>query len=520
MSEHIETEVAIVGAGAAGSYLARRFASAGKKVHVFEAGPPWQERDLVSSQIWARRLRWSGEAVDVAGSHRYAFNFNAGWGFGGAALHHYGLWPRMHEADFTMASDHGRGFDWPLRYDDLRPYYDAIQAEVGMSGDAAQEPWRPPGEPYPLPPLKTLTQAEVIKRGFDQLGLAVAPAPLAVLSEPYKNRAACIYDGWCDAGCPINALWNPLVFDIPEAKKHGAVFVSHAPVTRIVSEGERITGLQFVDKAGVTNTVRASQVILAGSVVNNPALLLNSATEKFPDGLANRSGTVGQYFMTHVITGIYGFFAEETEPHLGLSGAQYISHDDYEKQRTDGPFGSMQWSLAPSMKPNDLAGLATTRVDLFGAELEQFMQRAAKHLANMVCFLEELPRADNRVELSDSRDRFGNRRARVVHGFDQTTLALYEYAKAQGLKIFAAAGATDSWAGGANQAHMMGGTIMGSDPTASVADAYGRCHDHANLWLAGSGLFPTAAAVNPTFTLYALAARTADHLLAHWARYS
>ena len=139
--------MAIMGAGAAGSLLAARLASAGRSVIVLEAGPPWSMFDLVSSQIWARRLKWGGAPVLHGGHDRPGHNMAVGWGFGGSALHHYAGWPRLHPADFTMRSDSGRGLDWPIRYEDLQPHYDAVQAECGVAGDASAEPWRPPGDP-------------------------------------------------------------------------------------------------------------------------------------------------------------------------------------------------------------------------------------------------------------------------------------------------------------------------------------------------------------------------------------
>lgn len=507
------TDVAIVGAGAAGCFLAAELAEAGLGVTVFDAGPAWHRSDMVSSQIWARRLRWGGAHVESAGTHPFAFNFNAGWGIGGTALHHYGTWPRLQETDFNVKSTTGRGLDWPLDYDDLMPFYDAIQKRAGVSGDAGLEPWRAPGAPYPLPPLATTPQATAIARGFSAEGIAVAPAPMAILSQPYQGRPGCLYDGWCDAGCPIDALYHPLAVDHPRAIGAGARFEAGATVTRVHADAKRATGMTVVDSAGTTHRISAGMVVLAGSVVGNPTLLLNSANTAHPNGLANSSGLVGSYFMSHAVCGVYGLFDDQTRPHLGVSGAQLLSQADYEKNRGEGPFGSYQWLAAAAMKPNDLLGIATARVELFGADLDKFMRRAVNHIGNMVTFAEEMPRKRNRIELSETKDALGCRKARIVHEFDANTLALVELAKAQGLRILEAAGAHDRWAGGVNQAHMMGGTIMGEDATASITDSYGRTHDLPNLIIAGSGLFPTSGASNPTFTLYALAARTAAELI-------
>ena len=166
-------DVAIMGAGAAGALFAARLAWAGKRVVVLEAGKPWELTDLVSSQIWARRLQRGGAPVLPGGSH-------------------------------------------------------TIQAEMGISGDAAAEVCRPPGAPYPIEPLMSLKRAEVLKRGFDKLGIRVSPAPMAVNSVEYDGRSPCVYDAWCDAGCPIGARANPLVMHLPATRKAGATLTAHA----------------------------------------------------------------------------------------------------------------------------------------------------------------------------------------------------------------------------------------------------------------------------------------------------
>ena len=513
-------DVLIIGAGAAGSFYAARLGEAGKSVTVLDAGPEWEMRDLVSSQIFARRLRWGGMPVLPGGKHPYAFNFNAGWGAGGAALHHYGTWPRLHESDFNMQTAHGRGHDWPISYQDLQPYYDRIQKEVGVSGDAQAERWRPDGAEYPLPPLAIFERAEVLKRGFDKLGLNTSPAPMAILSEEYNGRAACIYDGWCDAGCPTGALYNPLVSDVPRAKAADVSFIFHATATRLLMDGHRAAGIEYVDAEGKAHTAYADIVILAASVVHIPTLLLNSVGPGYENGAANSSGLVGKNFMSHALAPVFGLVDEPTAPYLGVNGAQLLCQDDYGKQREGGPFGSYQWLIAPAMKPNDLLGVATTRADLFGQELDDFMRRANEHMVNMLAFVEELPREDNRIELSDQAGPLGIKLPRVVHSFTDETIQLRHSARDQGYAVLKAAGVDAPWEGPIAQAHMMGGMMMGTDRQNSVTNSYGQTHDIANLVIAGSSIFPTGAAVNPTFSIYALSLRSVEHMLAHWSDYA
>jgi choline dehydrogenase-like flavoprotein len=168
------------------------------------------------------------------------------------------------------------------------------------------------------------------------------------------------------------------------------------------------------------------------------------------------------------------------------------------------------------VKPNDLLGIANTRTDLFGAALAAFMHKAAHHIAVMGPLGEARPLASNRVTLSSSTDPYGVPLPVVTHAFDPDSLALSAATSAEGMAVMTAAGATETWAGAPAMQHILGGAIMGSDPATSVTNGYGQAHDLPNLFIAGSSLFPTSGAMNPTFTICALALRTADHLLDKW----
>ena len=514
-------DVVIVGSGAAGSNLAARLAAGGKAVKILEAGPRRGNDHLVSSTLWARRLKWSGAPVLETGTNPVGYVFNAGQGVGGSAMHHYAVWPRFHPADFNMLSQHDRGLDWPIDYDALAPFYDLVQTESGIAGDAEQEIWRPAGAPYPLPPVPLFPQGEILREGFKARGMATAPLPLAVTSVSYQGRDACIWDGWCDAGCPIGALANPLTIDLPKAFANGAELETDATVTRILtdSSGEKATGVEVADAAGELKEVFADVVILAAFAVQNPRLLLVSANDKHPQGLGNSSGRVGQYITAHAAGLIYGLFEESTQCYMGAFGGQLVNQDGYGKttHSDSGAFGSYQWMIAQAVKPNDLLGIGPTRPDLFGDDLHGFMQRAARGFATMTAVVEDLPVADNRVTLSeDRRDANGVPLAVVHHTRHADSKALWDAVLVEGQGIFEAAGAKEVWTGPQGAMHIMGGTVMGDDPKASVTNSYGQCHDIPNLVIAGPGLFPTSGGVNPTYTIHALAARSAEYLLQNW----
>ena len=515
-----KVDAVVVGSGAAGSAFAAKLAVGGKKVVILEAGPERGNEDLVSSAIWARKLKWTGDPVIEEGENPVGNVFNAGHGVGGSAMHHYAVWPRLHEEDFESRSRYDESADWPISYEDIQPYYDDVQGECGVAGDAVKEVWRPPGEPYPMPGVPLFTQGEILASGFERQGMSTAPLPLAVTSVAYKGREPCIWDGWCDAGCPIGALANPLTIHLPIALEAGAILAARSPVTRILTDatGEYAAGVEYATETGEKKKLMADLVVMAAFTIQNPRLLLASASDRHPNGLANSSGTLGQYIMTHSAALIYGLFEEQTQCYMGAFGGQLVNQDSYAKNThaEAGAFGSYQWMIANAVKPNDLLGISTTRPDLFGNDLHAFMKQSAQHFASMTGVVEDLPVAENAVSLSDQLDANGIPLAKVTHTTHAKSKALWRAALEEGRAVFEAAGATEVWTGPQGAMHIMGGTVMGDDPQSSVTNSYGQCHDVANLFIAGSGLFPTSAGVNPTFTIHALTARAGDYLLANW----
>jgi choline dehydrogenase-like flavoprotein len=502
-----KVDVVVVGSGASGSVLAAKLAQAGRSVKILEGGPEWKLSDLISNQIWGRRLKWGGPAPAVlsSGDAPLGIAFNMGWGTGGAALHHYAVWLRLHEEDFQLQSRFGVGVDWPIAYDDLRPYYDRVQAEAGIAGDAEAEVWRPAGESYPMPPVPLFKQGEAVKKGFDALGLRTSPIPLAVTTEEFNGRPACIWDGWCDAGCPIGAL--------------GAVIEHDSYVSRVLTDesGRRATGVEVIGPNGATRVQEADVVVLAAFAIQNPRILLSSATAAHPDGLANTSGQVGVGMMSHLARSVFGLFPEETDNYQGAVGGQLLCQESYAKDPARGYVGGWSWLIAGALKPNDLIGIGNTRVDIAGPALHEFMTNATRHLAVMTFAGDNLPNPDNRLVLSEATDRFGLPMAAVTHAFGADDLLALEDGSQQGEEVFRAGGATEVWLGAPATMHIMGGVRMGDDPTTSVTNSFGQTHDLPNLFVAGTSLFPTAGAVNPTFTVHALALRSAEYIAQEWA---
>ena len=210
---------------------------------------------------------------------------------------------------------------------------------------------------------------------------------------------------------------------------------------------------------------------------------------------------------------MFGLFPDQTDPHLGATGGQLICQDHYDnKTAIEGSFGSYQWLIANAVKSNGLLGYANSRPDIFGLKLQPFMERAAKHLGNMLYVGEDRSVRENRVMLSDKTDKFGIPIVRTIHNAAPEQDAQMVFVMEEGDAIFRAGGATDVWTGPRAPIHIMGGAVMGSEEKTSVTDDLGLVHGTGNLYVVGPRVFPTSGAVNPTFTVSALAYRTAEYL--------
>jgi choline dehydrogenase-like flavoprotein len=519
MAAQEKVDAVIVGAGASGSVYAAVLAKAGKKVVVMDNGPGWQAADLISSDIWARRIKPAGAPFILEGKHPVSMGAQGGWGVGGAALHFDANFPRLLPSDFRIRSEHGRAHDWPISYDDVAPFYDRVAHTVGVSGDAAaEELWRPKGLSYPMPPVKTFRNGDVWLKGFAAAGIRMIPAAVGQNSVPFKDRDACLYDGWCRAGCPIGAIASPLVTFLAEARAAGAEIRPWSTVTRVLTDaaGNRAAGVEYIDRNGDTQVQPAGVVVLAAWAAQNPRLLLNSATGKHEKGLANRNGLVGKYLMTHFASGTNAMFDEDVEPHMGTTGAQYMSYERYGKTAHEGAFGS---TFITAGFANKVSGLAAARPELFGAELHAFLKRAVKGFSRITAFGEEQPKIENRIELAGDKDAFGMPLGRIIHSYDDNEMALWNANFEEGIRIAGATNAKEVWQVRAVQPtiHLMGGTIMGTGAENSVVDSFGQTHEIANLYCAGPGIFATAGASNPTYTVLSLSLRGAEHLAANWS---
>jgi choline dehydrogenase-like flavoprotein len=511
-------DVCVVGAGPAGAIIAARLAERGHDVVVLEAGPRF---DGDRRERLATHVRPGGGSVWEMGGDRDAYTSDGGRhyplnaarvkGVGGSTLHWQGMVMRLHERDFEMQTRHGVGADWPIGYDDLQPYYAEAERELGVAG-AADNPHAPPREePFPLPAFPPSHSDSIFAAACGRLGIDMHSVPNARNSEPHDGASACVGYGTCKPVCPSGAKYTA-ERHVAAGEAAGVRLFDRAPVQRLVHDdaGERIEAAVYV-RDGDERRLEADQFVVACGGVETPRLLLLSSSPQRPDGLANSSGLVGRYFMDHCFAGVGGRVDRPTrQNHVGFNTSEcHQFYDDAD------PVAGLKLEFLNYAGPAPVS--MALESETWGDELlAELREGYGTHLA-VGALVEQLPREENRVTLDPSTtDDHGNPVPEIHWSIDDRTAAAIERANGIQRRILRELDADVDWVVGPEETgpafHHMGTTRMGTDPTASVVDADCRTHDHPNLWLAGSSVFPTGGAMNPTLTIAALAVRLAARL--------
>ena len=526
-------DVCVVGAGPAGALVATDLARAGHDVVVLEAGPRFDPAERLERM--ERSIRPSYDRADVwgMGGDRDAFSstgelyypLNAARvkGVGGSTLHWQGMVMRLHESDFERWTRSGYGADWPIDYDDLRPYYARAERRLGVAG-ASDNPFAPPREePHPLPAFPPSYSDSLFAPACERLGVTTHSVPNARNSEAYDGRSACVGYGTCQPVCPSGAKWSA-DHEIARAEEAGARVVDRAAVGRLVTgeRDDRVTGAVYATPDGTEHRQEARRFVLAAGGVETPRLLLLSRSPDHPDGLANSSGLVGRYFTEHLFAGAGGRLDEPTrQNHVGFNTTE--SHQFYDDPGAGtGGVPSSDADLAPiKLEFLNYAGPSPVETALSGGEwgdalLSRLREEYGTHVA-MGGLVEQTPRRENRVTLDPSRtDDHGNPVPDVRWSLDARTRRTLARANELQHAILEETGVDVEWTVGPATTgpayHHMGTTRMGTDPTASVVDARLRTHEVRNLSVASSSVFPTGGAMNPTLTIAALALKCADHV--------
>jgi gluconate 2-dehydrogenase alpha chain len=551
-------DVCLVGVGAVGGILSKELASAGLKVVGFERGPEprradYAARDSIRFIARADTLDWvrheptttrarDGDAAEL----RYRTSpLNV---LGGALLHWTGQASRYMPGDFKVYTNEIQnggaeragadlaGYDvtdWPIGYDDLEPYYEKFEWELGVAGRAGANPFAGPRRRgYPLPPLRRSARMELFAEACARLGYHAYDSPAGILSEPYAppapydtripERPACVYCGHCNFyGCHVHAKAATLYTTIPVALSTGNFDLrTKAKVFRIdTDERGNATGVRYFDADGVAREQRARVVILGSFVFESVRLLLLSKTDRFAGGLANSSGLVGKYILAHGDVRAYGLFDDFIVNGFIGPGSAAMRVDDFNGDNFDhtglGFIRGGTVGTSGEGTPVSRMDVVPPDVPRWGKEYKEYFARYYTRTFDLNIQPETLPHEDNAVDLDpNAKDAWGVPLPRVTFDFHQNEHRLHRFMAGIGEKIMRATGASKVWTGGKERPNRWaGGTRMGSDGRRSVVNGWCQSHDVPNLFIVGASTFPTLAGYPPTATIAALAYRTAEYIL-------
>lgn len=514
----METEVCIVGAGAAGATLALELARRGVRVTVLESGPRHdfgQRREYVRRYL-KRETPWPAPLPEldrhsVGGTARYRLDRVRG--VGGSTLHWEGYALRLHADDFRLRSLYGIADDWPISYQELEPYYARAEKALGVAG-AADDPWASSrSTSFPLPPFALSHSDRLFAPACRSLGIALHHLPQARNSIAYGGRARCQACATC-AVCPTGAKASVDLTHLPDAEATGnARVLANATVLRLeVDRSGQVSAAVYARPDKVEERLTARVFVVAAGGVETARLLLLSTSGEFPNGLANRSGLVGKLFMSHPSLEVTGRASERVYPYrIGFSTAMSRQFAVERARGTRGAF-LLEFLNSAGPTPDRIAGAS----GLWGEALRKHVKEEFGQRLGIRIYCEQLPQRANAVTLNTQvPDYFGNPAPHLHYSIGRYERDALDDAKAVAEKILAAIPVTDIRARGPLfAAHQIGTHRMGSDPATSVVDADLRAHDVPNLYLVGSGAFVTTSASPPTLTIMALAIRAAEHIAA------
>jgi len=533
----------VIGAGAAGGVVAKELSTAGFQVVVLEQGPYLRAEEFEHDELKKKRI-WSppyiGQDV-LTNDHSLQPNtfrktaqdkavlapaVQYGRCVGGGSVHFTANYWRFHEIDFIERSRwgpiEGTGFaDWPITYGDLEPYYTKAEWDLGISGLAGASPFDPPrSKPYPLPPLPVKSSGVLIDRGARKLGWHSFPAPLAILSQPYRGRDACHHCGYCIFfGCEWGAKSSTLVSVIPMAEETGRCEVRTGCYVRKIStdKGGRVDGAVYFDSQRQEQFQKAKAVVLCANGAETPRLLLLSKSNLFPDGLANSNGLVGKYLMFDCDSGANGIFEHPLNEYKSVVVTRVI-HDFYDSDPKRGFYGGGGMDARLEAYPVEYALFSMPPgTPKWGAGFKRSLQENYNRQLMILTHLTTLPLESNTITLDpEVKDAWGLPAMRVTYKNHPDDLKNMAFFSDRALELLDAAGAQKKWAIEPQEStasvHLMGTCRMGNDPKASVVDKYHRAHDVPNLFIVDGSSFVTSGRNQPTCTIQALAYRASDYI--------
>jgi len=558
-----DTDVVIVGLGAAGGVAALPLAQAGIDVVGLEAGSWLTRKDFAPDELrnnvrgWPQAVQKANHEIPTSRATASSPMLPRGAihpmqnGVGGTTLHYWAQSWRLNPWDFHPVSETKRRYgasrmpkgttveDWPFGYDELEPYYDKVEYEIGVSGQAGNlngaidargnvfEGARK--RPYPMPPLRWTEYIEKMSGAAKSLGWHPFAGPAAVNSRSYQNRSGCMYHGFCNrGGCHVDAKNSTMVTSIPRAQATGHLnVVTRAHVTRIeVDANGRATGVTYLTD-GAEYFQPAKVVLLASYTYENVRLLLLSKSKAFSNGLSNNHGQVGRhYFSHHQGAPVSALFPFDLNSWYGLP-AQGVAVDDFADDNFDHAgvdfIGGGNLWVYSDRRPIAAAGMSTFGLAPgWGSAWKAFIKTNADRSNTAYIQKTTLPYEDNYLDLDPVvTDPLGDPVVRITAEYKENERKIAAYTQDKMEQWYREAGAIAIQRGPLGgpmgvATHAYGGTRMGDNVETNVVDRWSFSHEVPNLGILGASTMGTSGAHNPTLTVQALAWRAAEHLAKNW----
>jgi choline dehydrogenase-like flavoprotein len=509
-SQTDDSVVVIIGSGAGGGTLGNELAQKGIKTVILEAGPRTELHDFVNNE-WESftQLAWT-DMRTTSGSWRVAKDFAnlPAWivkSVGGSTVHWAGASLRFDEHEFKIKSVYGAVpganlLDWPITLADMEPWYAKAEDKMGVT------------RTNNIPGLPGNNNYKVMEAGARKLGYKeVHTGRMAINSEPRDGRGSCQQIGFCFQGCKSGAKWSTLYTEIPKGEATGNLEVRpNAMAVKIEHDAAgKVTGVVYADEKGALQRQKARVVAVAGNSIESPRLLLNSVSNKFPDGLANSSGQVGRNYMRHMTGSVYAVFDKSVHMYRGTTMAGII-RDEAAHNPSRGFMGGYEMETLSLGLPFMAAFL---NPGAWGRPFTSAMESYPR-MAGMWLVGEDMPQETNRVTLDASaKDKLGLPVASVHYDDHPNDIAMRNHAYQQGAAVYEAIGATVTYPTTPYPStHNLGTNRMSANPRDGVVNKFGQTHDIKNLFVSDGSQFTSGAACNPTLTIVALAIRQADHI--------
>jgi choline dehydrogenase-like flavoprotein len=460
----------------------------------------------------------------------------------GGRTNHWGrISLRFGPDDFRRRSLDGLGDDWPITYDDLKPYYDKVDRLVGIFGTVEGLPNEPDG--IFLPPPRPRCYELLVKQACDKLRITCIPSRLSILTRPHHGRAACHYCGQCGRGCATHSNFSSPSVLLPPALETGRLrIVTQAMAREVLTDTNGLaTGVSYIDKRdGREYQVRARIVVLAAGACETARLLLNSRSPRFPNGLANSSGAVGRYLMDSTGTDVAGFIPRLMDglPHnedgvggmhlympwwldnrkLDFPRGYHIEFGGGRRMPSFGVLGGVHLYTGTDATGKPIAGGG------WGAQLKRDYRRFYGATIGFAGRGEMIPNPDTYCEIDPTTvDRWGipvlrfhwkwsDYEYKQVKHMQETFREIIETLGGTPLRPMPGPEEGYGIEAGGRIIHEVGVTRMGNDPKTSVLNRFCQAHDVKNLFVADGGSFVSNPDKNPTWTILALAWRTGEYI--------